>query len=455
MMKNEKPGGHGDRSVAVGVLDMALWDAAAKLAGKPLWKLLADRYRGGEADDNAWIYAAGGYYYPGKGEAALVEEMQRYLDLGYSVVKMKIGGAPGTPLRAALKEDVGRIEAVLKLLGGDGSRLCVDVNGRFGLHAALAYGAALEPYKLRWYEEPLDPLDYATHATLAEHYSGPLATGENLFSMLDARNLIRHGGLRADRDILQFDPALSYGLVEYLRTLAMLQEHGWSPRRCVPHGGHQFALNIAIGLGLGGNESYPEVFAPFGGFADATPGRGQPHPHAGRPGHRLRAEGQSLGRAEGRLALRQIDDAGEAGLGPEGELAAGWHSRPAPKSRHAPAAPPARSCRSRSRPAARSPSAKPAATTSCCGWQATAMHSTPSPPASSVGALPIGPPPKKGQITTLSAPLVASQRPRAVKAMDARLRRDSRTSACAGCRPAASHAAHSPASRSPHGCRPG
>jgi hypothetical protein len=74
--------------------------------------------------------------------------------------------------------------------------------------------------------------------------------------------------LRADRDILQFDPALSYGLVAYLRTLAMLDAHGWSPRRCVPHGGHQFALNIAVGLGLGGNESYPDVFAPFGGFAD-------------------------------------------------------------------------------------------------------------------------------------------------------------------------------------------
>ncbi len=271
MMKNEKPGGHGERSVAVGVLDMALWDAAAKLEGVPLWKLLAERYRQGQADESAWIYAAGGYYYPGKGVEALVEEMRRYLGMGYSVVKMKIGGAPGTPLRDALKEDIARIEAVLKLLGGDGSRLCVDVNGRFGLHAALSYGAALAPYKLRWYEEPLDPLDYSTHAALAEHYQGPIATGENLFSMVDARNLIRHGGLRADRDILQFDPALSYGLVEYLRTLDMLVSHGWSPRRCVPHGGHQFALNIAVGLGLGGNESYPEVFAPFGGFADDTP----------------------------------------------------------------------------------------------------------------------------------------------------------------------------------------
>lgn len=271
MMKNEKPGGHGDRSVAVGVLDMALWDAAAKLAGVPLWKLLADRYNQGRADEQAWVYAAGGYYQPGKDVEALVEEMKRYLGLGYSVVKMKIGGSPGMGLREALLLDLQRIEAVLKLLDGQGHRLCVDVNGRFGLHAALSYGAAIQGFGLRWYEEPLDPLDYATHATLAEHYAPPLATGENLFSMLDARNLIRHGGLRPDRDVLQFDPALSYGLVEYLRTLEMLREHGWSPRRCVPHGGHQFALNIAVGLGLGGNESYPEVFAPFGGFADSTP----------------------------------------------------------------------------------------------------------------------------------------------------------------------------------------
>jgi L-alanine-DL-glutamate epimerase-like enolase superfamily enzyme len=95
-----------------------------------------------------------------------------------------------------------------------------------------------------------------------------MATGENLFSMLDARNLIRYGGMRTELDKLQFDPALSYGLVEYLRTLDMLRAHGFSPRDCIPHGGHQMALNIAAGLGLGGNESYPDVFRPFNGFAD-------------------------------------------------------------------------------------------------------------------------------------------------------------------------------------------
>ena len=108
-------------------------------------------------------------------------------------------------------------------------------------------------------------------AELAKRYEPPLATGENLFSYQDARNLLRYGGMRPDRDVLQFDCALSYGLVEYLRTLEVLREQGWSWRRVVPHGGHQMSLNIAAGLGLGGNESYPGIFQPFGGFADSLP----------------------------------------------------------------------------------------------------------------------------------------------------------------------------------------
>jgi L-alanine-DL-glutamate epimerase-like enolase superfamily enzyme len=261
VMTNEKPGGHGERSVAVGTLDMALWDAVAKIEGRPLYRLLADRYRGGQVDERVFVYAAGGYYAPGKGLEALQDEMRGYLDLGYGVVKMKIGGAP-------LAEDLRRIEAVLAVVGGDGRRLAVDANGRFDLPTAIEYARAMEPYGLRWYEEPGDPLDYALQAELAGHYAHPMATGENLFSMQDARNLIRYGGLRPDRDILQFDPVLAYGLVEYLRTLDMLTAHGWSWRQVIPHGGHQFALNIAAGLGLGGNESYPGVFQPYGGFSD-------------------------------------------------------------------------------------------------------------------------------------------------------------------------------------------
>jgi L-alanine-DL-glutamate epimerase-like enolase superfamily enzyme len=260
MMANEKPGGHGERSVAVGVLDMALWDLAAKLGQVPLWRLIADRWNGGKADERVFTYAAGGYYYPGKGLEALQAEMQSYLDRGYRVCKMKIGGVP-------LDQDIARIEAALAVVG-EGRNLAVDANGRFDLETAIAYAEALTPYGLFWYEEPGDPLDYALQAELARHYGGAMATGENLFSHQDARNLLRHGGMRPDRDWLQFDPALSYGLVEYKRMLDLLPEHGFSRANCVPHGGHQMALCIAAGLGLGGNESYPDVFHPFGGFAD-------------------------------------------------------------------------------------------------------------------------------------------------------------------------------------------
>jgi len=254
MMANEKPGGHGERSVAVGTIDMAVWDATAKIAGKPLFRLLAERHKR-KADPRVFVYAAGGYYYPGKDLDALCAEMRGYLARGYTVVKMKIGGAP-------VEADRRRIEAVLNEIGNE-AQLAVDANGRLDLDTAIAYAKMLRDYPLFWYEEAGDPLDFALQAALAEYYPGPMATGENLFSHQDARNLLRYGGMRPDRDWLQFDCALSYGLVEYERTLKVLETAGWSPRRCIPHGGHQMSLNIAAGLGLGGNESYPDLFQPY------------------------------------------------------------------------------------------------------------------------------------------------------------------------------------------------
>jgi len=261
MMQNEKPGGHGERSVAVGTIDMAVWDAVAKIAGKPLFRLLAERHRRA-AEPRVFVYAAGGYYYPGKDLAALSAEMRGYVERGYTVVKMKIGGA-------AIEEDRRRIEAVLKEIGG-AARLAVDANGRFDLETAIAYAKMLGEYPLFWYEEAGDPLDYALQAALGEFYPGPMATGENLFSHQDARNLLRYGSMRPDRDWLQFDCALSYGLCEYQRTLEVVKAAGWSSRRMIPHGGHQMSLNIAAGLGLGGNENYPDLFQPYGGFPDGV-----------------------------------------------------------------------------------------------------------------------------------------------------------------------------------------
>jgi L-alanine-DL-glutamate epimerase-like enolase superfamily enzyme len=157
MFKNEKPGGHGERSVAMGTIDMAVWDAVAKIAGKPLFRLLADAYGTGEANPRVFVYAAGGYYYPGKDVEKLCDEMQGYLDRGYSVVKMKIGGVP-------LADDLKRIEAVLAMLPR-GCQLAVDANGRFDVATAVDYAKALSAYDLFWYEEAGDPLDYELQAS--------------------------------------------------------------------------------------------------------------------------------------------------------------------------------------------------------------------------------------------------------------------------------------------------
>ena len=262
MMKNEKPGGHGERSVAVGTIDMAIWDLISKIEEKPLYQVLAERYGNSIPNRNVFVYAAGGYYWPDQGLQGLTDEIKKYLDLGYSVVKKKIGGA-------SLSEDLKRIEAILKILGPN-DQLAVDANGRFDLETAISYGKALSDYNLFWYEEPGDPLDFELHKELSQHYLGSIATGENLFSVQDARNLIKYAGMRKEKDWLQFDCALSYGLVEYLKIIEMLKKYNWDTSRCIPHGGHQMSLAIAAGLGLGGNESYPDLFQPYGGFPDGV-----------------------------------------------------------------------------------------------------------------------------------------------------------------------------------------
>lgn len=259
-LADEKPGGHGDRAAAAGALELACWDLNAKLRDEPACVTIA-RHAGRDPAPAVPVYAAGGYYYAEGGVERLRREMRGYLDLGYEAVKMKIGGA-------ALGEDLTRIEAVIDAVG-DAGRVAVDANGRFDRAQATRWADALAPYGLRWYEEPGDPLDYALHRAVTDRYDGAVATGENLFSVPDVTNLVRYGGMRPNRDVFQMDPGLSYGLGEYMRMLDVLEAHGFDRRFAFPHGGHLINLHVAAGLGLGGCEAYPGVFAPFGGYSDA------------------------------------------------------------------------------------------------------------------------------------------------------------------------------------------
>jgi D(-)-tartrate dehydratase len=259
-LADEKPGGHGDRAAAAAALELACWDLNAKLRDEPAHLTIARRF-GRQPATTVAVYAAGGYYYyPDRGLDALRTEMRGYLDLGYDAVKMKIGGA-------SLREDLTRIEAVIDIVGAAG-RVAVDANGRIDRSTAQQWAAALEGYGLRWYEEPGEPLDFELNHAVTACYDGAVATGENLFSVPDVINLVRYGGMRPERDVFQMDAGLSYGLSEYVRMLEVLESNGFDRRFAFPHGGHLINLHIAAGLGLGGCESYPGVFQPFGGYPD-------------------------------------------------------------------------------------------------------------------------------------------------------------------------------------------
>jgi L-alanine-DL-glutamate epimerase-like enolase superfamily enzyme len=260
MTVREKIGGDAERAIPIGTIEVAVWDAVAKIADQPLHHILAERYSGGRLSDKVFCYVGGGWYWPGQTITDLQDEMRRHLAAGYTMVKMKVGGLP-------VVEDCRRIEAVLKVLGSE-HRLAVDANGKFDRATALVYARALKPFGLKWFEEPCHPLDYALYAEIAAAYDAPLAAGENLYSTEDVQNLARFGGLRADRDFIQVDPPQAYGITQYGKTVAMLEGQGWSRAQLFPHGGNQMSLAIAAGFGLGGAESYPGVFGAFGGFAD-------------------------------------------------------------------------------------------------------------------------------------------------------------------------------------------
>ncbi len=260
MMVGEKPGGDMERSVGIGTIEVAVWDAVAKIAGVPAYKLMADRYNGGAVQREVFCYVGGGWYLPGKGVPQLLDEVRRYLASGYTLIKIKVGGVP-------LAEDIERIEAVLELLG-DPNRLALDANCGIGTDRRGDYAKAIKGFGLRWFEEPAHPVDYAGNARFIADYEGVVATGENLFSVEDVVNLARYGGMRAGLDVIQCDTPQSYGVGTLARMLASLRPLGWSARDVLPHGGNMMSLNFAAGFGLGMCEAYPDAFGVFSGYAD-------------------------------------------------------------------------------------------------------------------------------------------------------------------------------------------
>ena len=288
LMRGEKQGGHGERPGAVGLLDAALWDLRAKQMGLPLWQCL--RHSVGPnasstttapvtatANETARVhttaeatsappriatYASCGHFTDNPNPQALRDEVAQCLAWGYTTVKIKLSGRDA-------KLDAQRIASALSA-GFPASHLAVDLNGQWQTGDTDVL-AVLAEHRLAWVEEPTPALDYAALAAFCQGHSGPVATGENLFSLDDATNLLRYGGLRPNQDRLQMDISLSYGVGEYRAMLERAQAMGWSPQAFWPHAGHLFAAHVVAAFGLGSHESAPDPSRLYGGFWDRVP----------------------------------------------------------------------------------------------------------------------------------------------------------------------------------------
>ena len=172
-------GGRGGPTVlAISAVDMALWDLKAKRANLPLWKLL------GGFDAKVPCYAGGiDLLLP---LDKLLAQTDANLAKGFRAIKMKVG-------RDKLSEDVERVRAMREHLG-DGFPLMVDANMRWTADEAIRAARAFQPYDLTWLEEPVMPEDYAGHARVAREGGIPIASGENLRSVWDFKELISRGG---------------------------------------------------------------------------------------------------------------------------------------------------------------------------------------------------------------------------------------------------------------------
>ena len=253
-MANEKAGGHGERPGAIGLIEAAAWDLRAKAQGLALWRSIADHYGVRDAGPRIGVYASCGHF---MNDHSLKDEAGRVRDAGYRCIKIKLDGAD-------VNDDAGRAEQVSNL----GMQVAVDLNGVLAPSIAERWFAALEPFKLAWIEEPAPPLDFDLLKIYGRMSNTALATGENLFSFDDARNLLRYGGLRPERDFVQVDPILSYGLTEYVRILGEFKS--WDRSQFLPHAGHLFAAHCVAGLRLGMAEAAPDAALAYGGFWDGV-----------------------------------------------------------------------------------------------------------------------------------------------------------------------------------------
>lgn len=210
-------GHHGRHGIVISALsgiDIALWDILGKVCGQPLYKLL------GAATDRIPAYASGGYYQENKSLEDLVNEVQGFVQDGFTGVKIKIG-------RFGPEDDLARVNAVRNAIGAD-IKLMVDANNALSLDYALHVARLIEAYHIYWFEEPVYP-DYLDICQEMAHKSRiPIAGYEIQYTRFGFLPFIQ----RRLVSIVQPDVTWSGGITECRRIAALATTWGI---RCIPH----------------------------------------------------------------------------------------------------------------------------------------------------------------------------------------------------------------------------
>ena len=189
---------------ALGAVDTALWDLRGKAQGKPVWQLLGGERRSCPAYASALLW---------NDVDALADEASRYLDNGFSRMKMRLARSEDY--------DTAAVRAVRAAIGPDHD-LMVDASMRYHLELARRMGRFFAQQRVFWYEEPFAPEDLASYAALAGTVDVPIAAGENEFGVQGFGELIRCGGV----NIVQPDASRCGGLSEAWRVAQLAHQHG-------------------------------------------------------------------------------------------------------------------------------------------------------------------------------------------------------------------------------------
>jgi L-alanine-DL-glutamate epimerase-like enolase superfamily enzyme len=184
--------------VGIAALDGALWDAYAKSAGQPLFRML------GGARTQIPAYHSGGLWLSSS-KQDLVEEAGRFVAQGFRAIKMRVG--PGD-----LDTHIARVRLVRETIG-PGIGLMVDGNQGLSESEAIRLGRHLEEFDLTWFEEPLPAWDLEGVARVAAALDTPIASGETEYTRYGFRQMLT---LRS-ADILMPDLQRVGGVTEFMR----------------------------------------------------------------------------------------------------------------------------------------------------------------------------------------------------------------------------------------------